>query len=303
MFSTSRLLLSLRKKPQISRAYNTNLAPLQNLSKNIPHVGMVLVKNKTTGDFYKIASGIYDDGIIISSAHCFSTPLVSYYFILGGDNNLQPIKIKNIAKHPEYNEENEDKIGPQGQADIAVALLEKKFSVALPKLEIEYHPTNLDLENCISVGYPDKYFPILDKEIPGYLEEYSPTPGNPHIPLGVTASCYLSTKYLNCLEHKIGYYKGVQPVSYSILDSGTHCGMSGGGLFTQKDNKLIGVNMCTDGAAIWSAHRTGNICFFNFLSPNEVFLTKQINKFKNLLPLTTQKTESENRKTKPFRIL
>ncbi len=299
MLSTRHLLLTLGSA-STRRTYNTNVKPLQDLAKDFPHVGMLLVKRQTTNHFYRVGSGVYDDGIVISSAHCF-TPYqdTQLYFMIGNDTSLRPIKIKTIVTHPEFNDNQATMI--DGQSDIGVAILEKKFPVELPKLNIEYDPTPAELKDCVSIGYPAMYSPIHENNYPLLLKKYNPNFSEPHIPIAVIASCNLSTKYPNCLEHQIGYHDAY-PLPYNILDSGLHSGMSGGGLFTREDKKLVGLNMSTTGTNDFS-HQRGNYLYFNFIKHNKAFLMSQLGQFKTALPTKTQKKQNDVEKNNRFKIL
>lgn len=282
MFSTHRVLSSLRHTA--SRAYNTNVRPLQKLAENFPHVGMILLNNNTDNAFTHVGSGVYHDGIVISAAHCFSDKMQgSPYFLLGRDKYLHPIKIKRIVKHPEYSEKYSSFKLPIS-VDIAVALLEEKVPVTLPKLKLEYDPTDSELQDCVTVGYPSKYFPRQEDNTVIPLENYLPSSGKAHIPIGVLAFCYPSTYTTNCLEHRIGYKNG-KPEPYNILDSGALPGMSGGGVFTQKDQKLIGIH-CAQTITNDNSNVKENRNYFCALTGHKLFLTKQLNEFKTALALS-----------------
>ena len=97
------------------------------------------------------------------------------------------------------------------------------------------------------------------------------------------ASCYPSSRYStelsHCVEHEVGYIEGSERSEYTALDSGTAAGMSGGGLFTRKDQKLIGINV-----AGTSSCRYSNVCcdrnIFVLFTKHQTFLINTMDELK-----------------------
>lgn len=293
MFSKNRLLSLSTATLQGAKFtprmfYHYSVKPLQEFAQDYQHVGRLFKNNDTTKHY---GSGVYINGLVITAAHCLPPSIDDKcYFSL---QNYTPVKITHVIRHPQFKkcsffdtllfeskEEKIENIHPTN-FDIAVGLLEEKFPITICEPNIEYSPK--DITDCISVGYPGQYEIRNEDEMRLLVKhKYTAFPWEIAKPMGVMASCYSSSRFSYCLEHKIGYQKGSEPVKYTVLDSGTAPGMSGGGLFTRKDQKLIGIHVGRTGTekGKYSMKRGDNNLFVLF-SKHQAFLENTMNELKN----------------------